>query len=142
MIRNFEKVLGPLQPAELPQEVYRKMDEIRPRFESKEWLYKKGKQIPGRDVKISADINVIHRMFKAPGGLIKATLEQQGDRLLSVSLAGDFFCFPEDAVSDLESALGGKTLAEVPEVLARWYSKSAVDTPGVTVDDWMKVFNG
>lgn len=142
LIRNFEKVLGPLAPAELPPAVKDKVGEIRPRFETKEWLYKKGKQQTGRDVRISSAVNVIHRMYKAPGGLIKATLEQQGDRLASVSLSGDFFCYPEDSVTDLETVLTGKTLSELPAVIVQFYANGKMDTPGVTVDDWMKVLNG
>jgi lipoate-protein ligase A len=142
LIRHFEQVLGPLTPAELPQEIVKKVAEIRPRFETREWLYKKGKQQTGRDVRISSAVNVIHRMYKAPGGLIKATLEQQGERLQSVSLSGDFFCYPEDSISDLEAELTGKTTSELPRVLAQFYASGKMDTPGVTVDDWMKVLNG
>jgi lipoate-protein ligase A len=142
LIRHFEKVLGPLTSAELPQEVTDKVAEIRPRFETKEWLYKKGKQQTGRDVRISSAVNIIHRMYKAPGGLIKATLEQQGDHLESVSLSGDFFCYPEESISDLETILNGKTLSEIPAVLSQFYASGKMDTPGVTVDDWMKVLNG
>jgi lipoate-protein ligase A len=142
LIHKFEKVLGPLTLATLPQAVVDKVAEIRPRFETKEWLYKKGKQESGRDVRISSAVIVIHRMYKAPGGLIKATFEQHGDRLENVSLSGDFFSYPEDSISDLEKSLHGKKNGEVPGIISQFYASSKMDTPGVTVEDWMKVFNG
>jgi lipoate---protein ligase len=142
LIKRFEQVLGPLQESELPDEVIKKVEEIRPRFESKEWLYKKGRQLKGRDVKIASGVNIIHKMFKAQGGLIKATFEQQGDALINVSLDGDFFCYPKEAIFALENELNGKNMLQTREVLDRFYNNHLFETPGVTVEDWVKVLYG
>ncbi len=42
--------------------------------------------------------------------LLKVSLEHDGDRLQSVAIHGDFFLYPEDAISDLENRLQGLPL--------------------------------
>jgi lipoate-protein ligase A len=140
--RRFEQVLGPLEPAALPQAVYDQIETLKPLFQSEEWLYKKGQRRPGRDVKIASGVNVIQRLHKAPGGLIRATLELRAGQFSFVSLAGDLFCYPQDAIAELESALEGTPVGEAKDVVTRFYSSHPIETPGVTVDDWAKVLSG
>ncbi len=142
LIRRFEQVLGPLEPAALPQAVYDQIETLKPLFQSEEWLYKKGQRRPGRDVKIASGVNVIQRLHKAPGGLIRATLELKDGQFSFVSLAGDWFCYPQDAIVELESALEGTPVGEARDVVTRFYSSHPIETPGVTVDDWAKVLSG
>ncbi len=42
--------------------------------------------------------------------LLKISLEHDGSRVQSVTIHGDFFLYPEDAISSLESALQGVAL--------------------------------
>jgi lipoate-protein ligase A len=138
LLQRFERVLGPLESSELPQTVYDQIEVLRPRFQSDAWLHKKGRREAGRTVKIATGVNVIRHMHKAPGGLIRATVEVGAGRWRSVSLSGDFFCHPRDAISDLESALEGTLCTVARGVLARFYATHQIETPGVTVDDWVK----
>jgi len=142
LIRRFEQVLGPLEPAALPKQVPDKAEQLKPQFLGQEWLYKKSKRGPGRDVKIAADVHVVQRLHKAPGGLLRATLEVKGDRLATVSLSGDFFCYPQDAMSSLEEALSGASLDRVEGIVTEFYSGGSVETPGVRIEDWLKVLAG
>jgi lipoate-protein ligase A len=147
LIRRFEQVLGPLEPAALPQSVYDQVEALKPHFLSEEWLRrpwsrKRGAQQPERQVKIATGVNVLHRLHKAPGGLIRATVEIKGDRLNDVSLTGDFFCYPRDAISDLESVLQGVPMEQVGSVLNDFYATHEIETPGVSMADWMKVLGG
>ncbi len=138
LIRRFEEVLGPLASAELPQAVRREADALAPRFLSEEWLLKKGKRtLQGRDVKIASNVTVVQRVHKAPGGLLRVLAELRDGRLHGVSLSGDFFCFPSDAVSMLESMLEGARLKEAEGILKSFSEKA--ETPGVTVSDWLNV---
>ena len=138
LVQRFERVLGPLEAKELPAAVQEQIKALKPQFQSTEWLYKKGKREDGRNVKIATGVNVIRRVHKAPGGLIRATVEVEHDRFQYVSLSGDFFCYPRDAISELESALVGTPCAQARDVLDRFYTTRDVETPGVTVDDWAK----
>jgi lipoate-protein ligase A len=141
LIRRFEDVLGPLEEAALPQAVYDQVEALKPRFLSDEWLNKKGRRQPGRDVKVASGVNVLQRIHKAPGGLIRATLEVRDGRLSYVSLAGDFFCYPQEAIAELESALTEVRVDQAGEVLAGFYASRNIETPGVTIQDWLQVLN-
>lgn len=141
LIRRFEATLGPLDAAEMPSAVYERAAALKPTFLSGEWLYKKSRERPGRAVKIATGVDVLHRLHKAPGGLIRATLEIRKDRLVDVSLSGDFFCYPQDTIEQLEAALQGTLLKDVEAVLTTFYAQHEAETPGVTVTDWMKALN-
>jgi lipoate-protein ligase A len=139
LIHNLEKVLGPLNEAPLPQSVYDKAESLKQQFLSEDWLLKNRRTVQGRDVKIADGVNVVQRVYKAPGGLLRATLELHGDDFGEVSLSGDFFCYPASAVARLETALNGVSLSQVRQVLSDFYAETGTETPGVTVDDWLKV---
>ena len=141
LIRRFEQVLGPLEPADLPQAVRDKIEALKPQFQSAEWLYKKGRREAGRNVKIATGVNVMQHMHKAPGGLIRATVEVGAGRWRYVSLSGDFFCYPKDVISDPEAVLAGTLCSQVRDVLARFYATHDIETPGVSVDDWVKALS-
>jgi len=139
LLQSFSRVLGPLEPAEVPAAVRSEVQALRPRFLSEDWLYKRGRRFPpGRDVTIAGGVNVVHRVHKAPGGLLRSTVEHKDGRLEQVSLSGDFFCYPQDAVEELENRLRGVLAEEAAGVLSSFYA-GPVETPGVTAADWLAV---
>jgi lipoate-protein ligase A len=139
LLMRFATVLGPLEAADVPQTVYEKAAEIQPTYLTEEWLFGKSRERPGRSVKIATGLNVLHRLHKAPGGLIRATLEVRDNTLVDVSLSGDFFCYPQDAVTQLEVALKDTPIENVQGVLDAFYERPEVETPGVTAADWLHV---
>jgi lipoate-protein ligase A len=118
LLARFEAVLGPLEDAEVPPAVREQAAALQPTFASDEWLYKKSRRRPG---------------------LIRATLEVQDGRLADVSLSGDFFCYPQDTVEQLESALKGTPVEEAEATVSAFYAQHEVETPGVTIADWKRV---
>jgi lipoate-protein ligase A len=138
LIVRYQEVLGPLEPASLPESVRDEIEAITPRFTSQEWLYKAARRRTGREVKIATGVKIVRRVYKAPGGLIRATFEVKGDKLGTVSLAGDFFCYPREAIAELEGALEGTPVATLPETLDTFYEEHEIDTPGVSVADWLQ----
>jgi hypothetical protein len=80
-------------------------------------------------------------MHKATGGLIRADFEMRDGILSHISISGDFFCYPEDAIAQLESLLEGTAAADVHKVLTDFCSHRDVEIPGVEFNDWMKVLN-
>jgi len=139
LIRRFEEALGPLTTGVLPQSVYQEAESLKPQFLCEAWLYKKGRRTSARDVKVADGVNVVQRVYKAPGGLLRATLETKGNHLASVSVSGDFFCYPENGIALLESALEGVAIAQVEQTLQDTYAHDGLETPGVTAEDWLKV---
>jgi lipoate-protein ligase A len=139
LIRRFSEVLGPLESADLPAAVRAQADALAPSFLAEDWLFKKGRaSAHEREVRIAGGVDVLRRMHKAPGGLLRATLELRDGRLAQVSLSGDFFCFPQDAVGELERRLVGVRLEQAPAVLESFYAER-VEIPGVAIADWLAV---
>jgi len=142
LICRLEEVFGPLESVPVPEAVYRQVGTLTPLFLSEDWLYKKGKRRQDRTVRIAAGVDVVQRIHKAAGGLLRATFEVKDNRLANVSISGDFFCYPEGAIAQLESALEGTPLEQVGTTLSRFYAHYEIETPGVTTDDWLKVLLG
>jgi lipoate---protein ligase len=140
LIARFHEVLGPLEEAELPQSVVAEAEGLKLRFLSEEWLHRGGKRVAeGREVKIASGVRIVQRTYKAPGGLLRATLELREDRIERVALAGDFFCYPAAAIGALEEDLVGLPFADVGAAVAGFYRRHAIETPGVAPEDWLNV---
>lgn len=78
--------------------------------------------------------------FKAPKGVIKVELELVGSKILRISLSGDFFMYPEDALERLERALVGVEV-ERKSLLAAvqgFYSSTGVQTPMMGPEHWVE----
>lgn len=136
---EFQKILGPIEPAEKDEELQHKISEIGSWMLLDEWLHQKGRRVPGRDVKIRAGLNVLRRVHKAPGGLIRADFELRDGRIGDIHISGDFFCFPGDGIGRLESLLEGAALEDLKTLLSEIYTKGHLETPGIGIDDWLQV---
>jgi lipoate-protein ligase A len=136
LIRNFESVLGPLPTAPLPDGVTDMTVQLAETHTTEDWLLKPGKRFrEGRKVKIVDGVEVVQRMHKASGGLIRASVEVQHGTVAAVGLSGDFFFFPPEKVSDLEQALVGTQLVEARGTIERFYQANQIESPGVTPSD-------
>ncbi|MBU0495756.1 MAG: lipoate--protein ligase family protein [Chloroflexi bacterium] len=142
LARQFAPLVGALEPAELDAAVYDMVDELAPRFTSDEWLLKRGKRHAQRErrVRIAAGVDVIRRVHKTPGGLIRGDCVLQDGQLRDVSLSGDFFFYPADRLAALEQALEGVPAAEAEAAIARFYAVEGIESPGVTPADLAQVF--
>lgn len=107
--------------------------ELDERFVSEEWLYQKG-NLRQAGVKIHEDVHVAEGAFKAPGGLIRATVRVRGGQVDDLELAGDFTMFPAAAVGDLQRLVCGVALRReaVTERFISAYRNLAIQSPGVT----------
>jgi lipoate---protein ligase len=133
LAQNFETALGSLSPETLPPEVHQKVAELAETHTTEEWLLKPGKWFrEGRRVKIAEGVEVSQRMHKAPGGLIRATLEVQQGQIVALNLSGDFFFYPAEKLVDLETYLVGARLPEVQGAVEEFYMANAIESPGVT----------
>jgi len=139
LTQHFEPVMGPLEPAQVPAEVYAEAERLKPYLTSDEWLYKRGQRVRGREVKIASGVNVVHKVHKAPGGLIRGVSETKDGRIVSTSLSGDFFFYPAERLAALEEALAGVKLDEVESTIAGFYQAEGIESPGVTPADFARV---
>jgi lipoate-protein ligase A len=81
-------------------------------------------------------------MHKAPGGLIRTVFELKDNIITNLSISGDFFCYPSDAISMLEKALEGTLLSGIEDLIVNFYKDAEFEIPGITTDDWVKALNG
>ena len=78
--------------------------------------------------------------FKAPKGVIKVELELKDDTISRISLSGDFFMYPEDALERLERTLVG-VKAERESLLTAvqsFYSSTGARTPMMEPEHWVE----
>lgn len=144
MVDAFTDTLGPMEMETEVDDAWRSMvDELAEGMLSEDWLHRKGRSRKDeRDVKIRSGVNVRHRVYKAPGGLIRADLEVRDDTLAAVSLSGDFFFYPEEKLSDLEEALTGAAVDDVLGIVSRFYEQQGIESPGVAPEDLANLISG
>ena len=140
-LRHVASALGrPLEVGEPTPEELAVTSEMERRLASDEWLHQKGGLKQTEAVKIHADVYVAESAYKAPGGLIRATLRVREGRIDDLSLSGDFTLLPIGAVAALEQALRGAPLdaAAVRTKVAAVYKARPLQSPGVRVEDWVE----
>jgi lipoate-protein ligase A len=143
MVRRFAGVLGPLEPAPLPPEVRVEAARLAPILTGDDWFTRGGRRTSAeREVRISGDALVAQRVHKAPGGLVRAAIETKDRRIVRVSLSGDFFCYPAEALAGLEDALAGVPLGRLEAALTAFFAGGRVAVPGVGIPDWLAVLGG
>jgi lipoate-protein ligase A len=140
VIEHYTPLLGSLVPREIDDELRSMANQLwRDRFSSPGWLTANDGRRPDlRSVHIAEGINIIERVYKAPGGLIRATAVEDNGHLRDVHFSGDFFLYPADAVMSLEAALEGvpATTQNVKARIDDFYRASEVETPGLQSADF------
>ena len=138
MIRRFAEVLGPLEQAALP-EVRAEAARLAPVLTGDEWFRRGGRRTQAEsEVRISGDVQVTQRVHKAPGGLVRAVVETKDDRIVRVSLSGDFFCYPADALRRARGRARGHS-PRAARGARRLFAGGRVVVPGVGIPDWLAV---
>jgi len=139
---EFSKLLGPLEVETAVDAAWRAgAGLLAERMMKDEWLYLPRPSRDGREVKIRDGVEVHHKAHKAPGGLIRAVVEFQEGRIVSLALSGDFFFYPAERLRDMELALAGIPATEVEATVARFYADKGIDSPGVTPADFARVIS-
>ena len=78
--------------------------------------------------------------FKAPKGVIKVELELKSETISRISLSGDFFMYPEDALERLERALVGVKAGRESLLAAvqSFYNSTGAQTPMLEPEHWVE----
>jgi lipoate-protein ligase A len=139
LAEEFSKVLGPFTPGRMDAELEAMMRTLGRKMLPESWLHRRGKRVNGRQVKVRAGLEVLHRVHKAKGGLIRVDRTVEDGRFRDVDISGDFFVQPKDAITRLELFLEGRPAADVRSLLADFQANHDFDLPGVTIEDWLAV---
>ena len=82
-----------------------------------------------------------HAKLRAEKGVLEVDLELDNQCIKALTITGDFFIYPEEAIEDLEATLIGSSIKEedMRSRLSEFYQQKGISTPGITIDDWVKV---
>lgn len=139
LAESFKRVLGPMEVEEIIDAAWRaKTDELASRFLTDGWLYRRTEKRSHLDraVKIRSGVEVKQKVYKAPGGLIRASTEVRDGIVANVSFSGDFFFYPEEKLTQLEATLANVPIEEVEQTIANFYDGHDIQSPGVTPMDF------
>ncbi len=139
MVEEFEKLLGPLKPCIKDDALITKMKELESTMINNAWLFQKGRRVDGRTVKVRSGLEMMQRIHKATGGLMRAEFAVENGKYKDVSISGDFFCFPRNTIDLLSAKLEECPVGNISEVINAFYETEGIDIPGVTPDDWVHV---
>jgi lipoate-protein ligase A len=140
LVEEFTRMLGPLPvETEVDPEWRAQVDALAPTLLSDEWLHRRTGRPADRPLTIRSGVQVRHKMYKAPGGLIRGTTEVRDGVLGRVSLSGDFFFYPSEKLVDLEAALAGVPPEGAEQTIAQFYEQNGIESPGVSPADLAQV---
>lgn len=90
----------------------------------------------GRAVKVTGDVHVIEVDHKARK-LVRVRAELVGDRIRDISITGDFFLIPEDAILILQKKLVGAALDEddLNRRVRSFFAEGDVQMPSISPED-------
>ncbi len=143
LIEEFSKVLSFEGEGEIPHEALELADSLREEFTSdKVLLEDTGRR--HRAIKIKEGTHVRAALHKAKGGLVRAEVETDGERILSVRIWGDFTLTPKESLRELEESLVGVRFSEedIRKVVKRFLNRRDLYFPGVGEEDLMRVLYG
>ena len=140
LAEEFQKLLGSMTPARKDNLLTAKMQAMKSEMMRDDWLFHRGKRVGGRVVKVRSGLEVVQRMHKATGGLIRAEFVVEDGCYKEVAISGDYFCFPKDTVSRLQSSIKDSPTKEILKVVTDFYQMGRFEWPGVEIDDWMQIF--
>lgn len=137
LIREYEKLLGRLQPAELNDRLVERMKALEGRFTSDQFLYKKTPRKP-KGVKIKGGLEIRYGIHKAKGGLIRTVEEVERKSITEIGISGDFQFYPKEDLASLELELRETEFEEerVYGKIQKFYEAHRIQAPGVMPEDF------
>jgi lipoate-protein ligase A len=140
LAEEFEKLTGPMTPAQKDRPLIERMESLKSKMMGEDWIYRRGKRVAGRVVKVRSGLEVVQRVHKAAGGLIRAEFLVEDGRFKNVAVSGDYFCFPKDTVDRLAAVVEGAPVKDVVKRVTEFYQKGQFELPGVKIEDWIQTF--
>jgi lipoate-protein ligase A len=140
MTEEFAKLTGTMTVCQMDSTLIAKMDELQETMMHENWLYRRGKKAAGRIVKIKSGFEIVQKMHKATGGLLKAEFCIEEGCYKAVSITGDYFCFPKDTTNRLETVVEGSSTVSLKDTVTNFYKSEDFELPGIEMDDWVQLF--
>jgi lipoate---protein ligase len=82
------------------------------------------------------DDNLKKIIYKPPHGkLLRLEVRVEDGVINFIRIRGDFFVYPEEAISELENFLQGKDIKKISQLLAEFLNNSGIAIIGFTPQD-------
>jgi lipoate-protein ligase A len=81
LIMEYEKLVGPLSPAPLNDEVYHLMNELNEKFSTEKWLFQRVPRTEGRSLKVREGVLLLNRTFSNNDWEIEMNLEVNQEKV-------------------------------------------------------------
>ena len=117
------------------------MEELGTVMTSEEWLFRRGRRMNGRHMRIRSGVNLVHRIHEVPGGLIRADFEIRDGAYRNVCLSGDLSCYSSHALQALESRIEGVLAGELKFALEEFCEENQPQASEISVEDWMQALD-
>lgn len=132
---NFEKIMGPLIPAGLPEGVWTLAGQLEQQLAPDRLRRRNIWEQEG--IKINADVRLKRGVFKAPGGLIQTAITIKNGIIEDLQILGDFTLYPKDSLSYLVNGLLGVKYqyAAVKSRIEELFTGDVFEIPGISPDD-------
>jgi lipoate-protein ligase A len=125
------------EPGQVSDAEWAAVAEARQGLTDPDWLWQRGRKMVPGGFKIQADAHLTEGQYKAPGGLIRATVLTEGDRIGEVVLSGDMMVFPEAGLDNLAQRLAGapRQREALADAVASAWESEGLEMPGVGPQD-------
>ncbi len=137
LVTNCAAALGEdFYLGELTAREQAEVQRLRQVFAEPEWVFQSG-GMRGKGVKIQEGMYIREAAYKAPGGLVRATIRVREPFLDDLTLSGDFFIYPQDSLPRLEAAMVGSPLqqAELEQRAVSFWHAHHIQAPGLAPED-------
>lgn len=146
LARRYEAILGKMDwKLAVDQELLDEASRLLGELNTTDWLLGNDQRRKDtRHIKIRDGVQVVQRMYKSPGGLIRTSVINENDFFSDVHISGDFFFYPANDLLRLETTLQGVAVdrEKVFKVVKNFYEQEAIDSPGVSPEDISKALVG
>ncbi len=144
LVKRYECILGPMtEHKQLDSELKGRAAERIAFMDTKDWLFSNDRRRPDLwKLKIRDGVQVVQKIYKAPGGLIRVSAVANEGVLSDVHISGDFFFFPSESLVEFERSLEGASMdpEELTQIVDDFFTRHEIEAPGVTPADFVKAF--
>jgi lipoate---protein ligase len=144
LVRRYESILGSMTEHEqIDRELKSRAAERIALMDTQEWLFSNDRRHPDLwNLKIRDGVQVIQKVYKAPGGLIRISAVARDGELRDVHISGDFFFYPSESLVEFERSLEGASTEpeRLTQTIDDFFARHEIEAPGITPADFVRAF--
>jgi lipoate-protein ligase A len=144
LVKRYESILGPMtELRQIDGELKGRAAERIALMDTKDWLFSNDRrQADLWALKIRDGVQIIQKVYKAAGGLIRVSAVADDGVLRDVHISGDFFFYPSKSLVELEQSLEGASInpQELTQTIDHFFARHEIEAPGITPADFVRAF--